>query len=171
MRWLKVDYATAKWDWRTTRQLGQNAARDKRSFVAYAKRAHVSHEEAGFLTCEGTSCDESVSLSSSHPTRRICRPWRHLEPQPLRWHPWSYRSTRARSVKSRKSFLSSRRLPARNYLPNLLLAGIFFDQRHRSPNLMVSPKSFDTSITSARASLSSSSTMWASLISCSALAA
>ena len=43
MRWLKVDYATAKWDWRTTRQLSQNAARDKRSFVAYAKRALVSH--------------------------------------------------------------------------------------------------------------------------------
>src|SRR5260370_39667664 len=82
---------------RTTRQLSQNAARDKRSFVAYAKRALVSHRGAGFLTCEGTSCDESVSLSSSPPHSEdfVDRPWRHIEPQPLRWHPWSYRSTRA----------------------------------------------------------------------------
>ena len=66
MRWLKVDYATAKWDWRTTRQLGQNAARDKRSFVALSFHT----EEAGFLTCEGTSCDESA-CPQANPTRRI----------------------------------------------------------------------------------------------------
>src|SRR6266446_275487 len=40
-----------------------------------------------------------------------------------------------------------------------------------APNVMVSPESFDTSITSARASLSSSSAMRASLISCSVFAA
>src|SRR5260370_16901059 len=54
-------------------------------------------EEAGFIPCEGASCDESVSLSSSPPHSEdfVDRPWRHIEPQPLRWHPWSYRSTRA----------------------------------------------------------------------------
>ena len=40
-----------------------------------------------------------------------------------------------------------------------------------APNLMMAPESFDTSITSARESLSSSSAMRASLTSCSALAA
>jgi hypothetical protein len=39
-----------------------------------------------------------------------------------------------------------------------------------APNLIVSPDSFETSITSARASLSSSSTIRASLVCCSALA-
>jgi hypothetical protein len=40
-----------------------------------------------------------------------------------------------------------------------------------APNLIVSPESFDTSITSARASLSSNSAIRASFISCSVLAA
>src|SRR5262249_34292180 len=55
------------------------------------------------------------SLSYPQPTSlgEFCKPWPHLEPQPLRWRLWSCRSTRGRWVKSRKSFRSSRRLPAR----------------------------------------------------------
>jgi len=36
--------------------------------LSHTRNALSFHtEEAGFLTCEGTSCDESVSLSSSPP--------------------------------------------------------------------------------------------------------
>src|SRR6266853_1841090 len=95
-------------------QLCRNATRDKRSFIAYAAPLSFHTEEAGFLACEGTSRYE-VGQPVLKPTPRggFCRPWRHPEPQPQWWHPWSYRSTRARPVKSRKSFPSSRRLPAR----------------------------------------------------------
>ena len=43
MRWLLTMQLLRNGIGRTTRQLSQNAARDKRSFVAYAKRALVSH--------------------------------------------------------------------------------------------------------------------------------
>src|SRR6266436_8202086 len=57
----------------------------------------------------------SCALSYPQPTAlgEFCKPWPPLEPQPLWWRPWFCRSTRGRWVKSRKSFRSSRRLPAR----------------------------------------------------------
>src|SRR5258708_21343769 len=114
MRWLMVDYATAKWDWRTTRQLSQNAAPRQTVVVVYAKRALVSHRGSRLSHVRRDKLRwVGQPVLKPTPLGGFCRPWRHLEPQPLRWHPWSYRSTPARSVKSRKSFPSSLGLPAR----------------------------------------------------------
>jgi len=70
MRWLKltmqlrngIGAQRANWAKMRSRQT---------VVVAYAKRAHVSHRGSRLSHVRRTSCDESVSLSSSHPTRRI----------------------------------------------------------------------------------------------------
>ena len=56
-------------------------------------------------------------------------------------------------------------------LPDLLLVGVLVDSVTVAPNFTVSPDSFETSITSARAILSSSSAMRPSLCDCASLAA
>ena len=80
-----------------------------------------------------------VRVALDHPQATalagFCKCCHRQEPRPLLRPPSSYRSTRARSVRSRKSFPSHVSFRLANDLPYLFLTRIFFNQRDGSPEL------------------------------------